>query len=103
MADRLWACRSTAPVAGTKMRTFADHLVPNADGPADDPFTFVAGDIVRLEEPTNLVPGDNRSPPVIGHVAIGSALSTIFVGPIVTIRRLSGFWCVLKIAAAPSL
>ena len=39
------------PVTGTKMETFAEHLVPNSDDPADNASTFVPGKLVRLGTP----------------------------------------------------
>ena len=80
----------TKPATGTKMETLGEHLVPSANDPTDDPFTFVPSKFVRLSTPVNLKPGDDRNPLLAGHVVVGGAPAAPFVGVVVQLRRFSG-------------
>ena len=87
------------PVTGTKMENLAEHLVLNADDPADVTFEFAPGKFVRLDTPANLEPGDERSPLLVGHLIVGGALAALFVGAVVQPRKPPGLWHVFTIAA----
>ena len=89
----------TRPAAGTKMETLGEHIVPSADDPADNAFTFVPVKFVRLDTPVNLKPDDDRSPLLAGHVVVGCALAALFAGVVVQLRKFSGLWRVLTIVA----
>ena len=85
--------------AGTKRETLAEHLVPGADDPADDASKFAPGKFVRLDIPVHLRPNDARNPLLAGHIVVDDAPTALFVGAAVQIRRLSGLWRVLTVAA----
>ena len=40
--------------------------------------------------PVNLKPGDERSPLLAGHIIAGGALTALFAGAVIQLRKLSG-------------
>ena len=69
-----------------------------ADDPANDASEVVPGKFVCLDTPVNLKPGDERSPLLVGHLAVGGAPAALFVGAGVQLHRLARLWRVLTIA-----